>query len=103
MIFPLSPLFPLYLPPLSSPSPPSLFPPSPLLTGRHVGILYIKGTSFKMEPIPLQCVRPFVMDSVVLSQTGIHYREEEQIVAYLAEKVPTGIVSMYMYMLYIHV
>ena len=40
-----------------------------------------------MEPVALQCVRPFVMDTVVLGQTGIHHREEEQITAYLTEKV----------------
>ena len=69
--------------PLSSLSP--SLPPS--LPGRHVGLLYIKGTGFKLEPVPLQCVRPFVMDSVFLSQTGIHHREEQQIITYLTEKV----------------
>ena len=59
----------------------------PTHTHRHVGILYVKGTSFKLEPVALQCVRPFVMDTVFLSQTGIHHREEQQITAYLTQKV----------------
>ena len=54
---------------------------------RHVGLLYIKGTTFKMEPIPLCTVRPFVLDTVVLSQTGIDPRQEEEVVSYLVEKV----------------
>ena len=54
---------------------------------RHVGLLYIKGTDFKIEPIPLQTVRPFVLDTVVLSRTGIHPCQEEEVLSYLTEKV----------------
>ena len=59
-------------------------PPPPC---RHVGILYIKDTTFRMEPVPLKTVRPFVMDTVLLSKTGIHPRDDKQIVTYLVEKV----------------
>lgn len=58
-----------------------------LLFHRHVGLLYINGTDFRIEPIPLQTVRPFVMDTVSLSKTDIHPEETEAILSYLSEKV----------------
>ena len=54
---------------------------------RHVGILYIKDTEFRIDPIPLKTVRPFVMDTVVLSKTGIDIGDSAEVLSYLAEKV----------------
>ncbi len=55
-------------------------------THRHIGILYIKGCTFKMETVPLTTVRPFVIDSVSLVKTGIPPQEDEQVQSYLSEK-----------------
>lgn len=41
------------------------------LAPKHAGILKIYGKDFKLEPVPLRSVRQFVMDSVVLSETGL--------------------------------
>ena len=55
---------------------------------RHVGILYIKSDlTFKIDPIPLQCVRPFIIEGVRLRDTGIHHQDEPAVEKYLAEKV----------------
>ncbi len=54
---------------------------------RHIGILYIKDCTFKMEAVPLATVRPFVIDSVTLAKTGIPPQEEDQVMGYLSEKV----------------
>lgn len=54
---------------------------------RHVGILYIKGTDFRIDPVPLKTVRPFVMDTVSLSKTDIDPLEHDKISNYLIEKV----------------
>ena len=60
--------------------------PSP--TYRHVGILYIKSDlTFKIDPIPLQTVRPFIIEGVHLRDTGIHPQDEAAVEKYLAEKV----------------
>ena len=55
---------------------------------RHVGILYIKSDlTFKIDPIPLRSVRPFIIEGVHLRDTGIHPQDEELVEKYLAEKV----------------
>ena len=54
---------------------------------RHVGILYIKGTDFRIETIPLKTVRPFIMDTVCLSKTNISNLDYSRILSYLQEKV----------------
>ena len=40
----------------------------PVLPGRHVGILKIRGIEFKMEQVPLQSVRPFAFADLVLAE-----------------------------------
>ena len=40
-----------------------------------------------MDPVPLQSVRPFVMDSVSLSHTGLDLDDNRATLEYLAEKV----------------
>ena len=40
----------------------------PCTTPRHCGVLYVKNDcSFKMEPVRLRTVRPFIMDAVCLA------------------------------------
>ena len=40
-----------------------------------------------MESTPLKSVRPFVMDNVCLAKTRILTHDEDQVTAYLTEKV----------------
>lgn len=55
---------------------------------RHCGLLSIKSDcSFKMDPIKLQTVRPFVMDSVRLCETDIHPQDNDKVEDYLTKKV----------------
>ena len=55
---------------------------------RHVGVLYIRpDCTFKIDPIPLTTIRPFVMESVCLRKTGIPPPEEERVSEYLSQKV----------------
>ena len=55
---------------------------------RHCGLLVVKSDcSFKMEAIKLKSVRPFVMHSVCLSDTGIHPQNNDGVESYLTEKV----------------
>jgi hypothetical protein len=55
---------------------------------RHVGILYIKSDlTFKIDPIPLHTVRPFIIEGVRLKDTGIHPQDDAAVEKYLAEKV----------------
>lgn len=39
---------------------------------KHVGLLKIHKKSFKMTKIPLETVRPFVMEDLMLSETSIN-------------------------------
>ena len=54
---------------------------------RHVGVLYIKGTDFRINPIPLKTVRPFVMDTISLSKTKLDPMDQDAVSNYLIEKV----------------
>ena len=50
--------------------------------------MYIKDDqTFKIEPIPLQTVRPFVIDTVSLKDTGIHHEDDPGLEKYLIERV----------------
>ena len=55
---------------------------------RHCGILYIKNDcSFKLEPVKLKSVRPMVIDSVCLADTGINPQDGDKVEKYLKNKV----------------
>lgn len=43
--------------------------------------------TFKIDPIPLTTVRPFILDTVRLKDTGIHFSDEKAVFSYLTEKV----------------
>ena len=50
--------------------------------------MYIKSDqTFKIEPIPLQTVRPFIIDTVRLKDTGIHCDDSDGVEKYLIERV----------------
>ncbi len=59
------------------------------LSVRHVGMLTIKGTDFRVDQIPLKTVRPFMWDTVSLSKTGIDPLDTSRIQSYLEQKVTT--------------
>ena len=60
---------------------------SVVFSNRHVGLLKIREKDFKLEKIPLKTVRPFVIDEVVLSDTSLDPSSEDQLTAFLKEKV----------------
>jgi len=54
---------------------------------KHVGLLHVYQKTFKMEPLPLQTVRQFMFDNIVLSDTNLLSHEDEKVFSYLTEKV----------------
>ena len=55
---------------------------------RHCGLLHIKyDCTFLMEPVKLKTVRPFLLESLSLANTGIHPQDNEKVESYLAGKV----------------
>lgn len=52
---------------------------------KHIGLLLVHGTKFKLEPIKLKTVRPFIFDSVNLAE---HYDELGLDEGDVIEKVP---------------
>jgi double-strand break repair protein MRE11 len=57
---------------------------------KHFGLLHIKGKDFKMTKIPLDTVRQFYMEDVVLSDTSLNPEDHDvikQVDAYCTEKV----------------
>jgi double-strand break repair protein MRE11 len=54
---------------------------------RHVALLSVKGTDFKIEPIKLKTVRPFLLDTVTLADSGVSPHETESVLKYLEDKV----------------
>ena len=40
-----------------------------------------------MEPVKLKSVRPFILDSVSLADSGIHPQDDDKVERYLTEKV----------------
>lgn len=40
-----------------------------------------------MEPVKLKTVRPFIIDSVCLADTGIHPQDDDKVGEYLKNKV----------------
>ena len=50
--------------------------------------MYIKSDlTFKIEPIPLHTIRPFIIEGVRLKDTGIHPLDQDGVEKYLIEKV----------------
>ncbi|KAJ7845927.1 Metallo-dependent phosphatase-like protein [Mycena leptocephala] len=58
---------------------------------KHVALLQIQGKEFEMTPIPLRTVRPFVIESVVLSEIaeeeGLNLSDQMEITKFLKNKV----------------
>ncbi|KAJ7151408.1 Mre11 DNA-binding presumed domain-containing protein [Mycena crocata] len=60
---------------------------------KHVALLQIQNKEFEMTPIPLRTVRPFVIESVVLSEIadeeGLNLADQMEITKFLKNKVNT--------------
>ncbi|KAI9594350.1 Mre11 DNA-binding presumed domain-containing protein [Syncephalis fuscata] len=55
---------------------------------KFVGLLKIKGTRFKMQKLPLQTVRPFIIKDVILSNVGgLRPSDEKGVMNYLTKTV----------------
>ncbi|KAJ2915727.1 hypothetical protein MD484_g4664, partial [Candolleomyces efflorescens] len=58
---------------------------------KHVALLEIKGKDFKLTPLPLKTVRPFVIDEVnlgdVAEEEGLNLNDQMEITKYLKAKV----------------
>ncbi|KAF8895902.1 Mre11 DNA-binding presumed domain-containing protein [Gymnopilus junonius] len=58
---------------------------------KHVALLQIQGKEFKLTPIPLRTVRPFVIEQVVLNEVaeeeGVDLNDQMSITKYLKAKV----------------
>lgn len=59
---------------------------------KHIGLLWIRGTEFRMEPIKLRSVRPFIFDSIHLGEVEdeLGFNEGntvEKVQEYVADKV----------------
>ncbi|KAJ7481458.1 Metallo-dependent phosphatase-like protein [Mycena latifolia] len=58
---------------------------------KHVALLQIQGKEFEMTPIPLRTVRPFVIESVVLSEIaeeeGLNLSDQMEITKFLKARV----------------
>lgn len=59
---------------------------SVLIRTRHIGLLEIHGDQFRLKPIPLQTVRPFIIDEVVLAEEEVEPKEES-VIEFLSRKV----------------
>lgn len=55
--------------------------------GRHIALVEIKERAFKFSKIPLDSVRTYLFENVSLKDSGIDPSQDEQVVAYLTEKV----------------
>ena len=54
---------------------------------KQVGLLSVYQKNFKIDPLPLQTVRQFMMDNIVLAETNLKPHEEEKLYHYLTESV----------------
>ena len=58
---------------------------------RHVALVQIQGKEFKLTPLPLRTVRPFVIEEVVLNEVadevGLDLNDQMAITKFLKGKV----------------
>jgi len=58
---------------------------------RHAALLEIQNKEFRLTPIPLRSVRPFVIEEVILSEiaddSGLDLNDQMEITKYLRGKV----------------
>jgi hypothetical protein len=63
-----------------------------IVTVRHVALMEVHGKDYRLTPIPLRTVRPFVLDEVILSDAaedeGFDLNDRMAISKFLRAKVP---------------
>ena len=59
---------------------------------RHVAILSVKGTDFKIEKIALKTVRPYIFNTIDLSDSGIQPELEDDVMSYVSDQVSSVVV-----------
>ncbi|KYQ93419.1 DNA repair exonuclease [Tieghemostelium lacteum] len=58
---------------------------------KFVGLLEVFKNQFRFKPYPLNTIRPFILDNIVLSDSNIHPTEQGEIFTYLESKVESMI------------
>ena len=59
---------------------------------RHVAILSVKGTDFKVEKIALKTIRPYIFNTIDLSDSGIQPELEDDVMSYVSDQVTSVVV-----------
>lgn len=54
---------------------------------RHIALLEIYQEQFRLKPIPLKTIRPFILEDVVLSGEDLDPDDQEAVIQFLTEKV----------------
>lgn len=54
---------------------------------RHVAILSVKGTDFKVEKIALTTVRPYIFSTIDLADSNIQPELEDDVMSYVSDQV----------------
>jgi len=58
-----------------------------LSIGRHVAVLSVKGTDFRVEKIPLKSVRPYIFSTIDLADSNIQPELEDEVMSYVSDQV----------------
>ena len=61
---------------------------------RHVAILSVKGTDFKVEKIALKTVRPYIFHTIDLADSDIQPELEDDVMSYVSDQVSLVVVVM---------
>ena len=59
---------------------------------RHVAILSVRGTDFRLEKIALKTVRPYVFNTIDLADSGIQPELEDDVMSYVSDQVSLVVV-----------
>ena len=64
---------------------------------RHVAILSVKETDFRVEKIPLKSVRPYIFSTIDLADSNIQPELEDEVMSHVSDEVGSlGVVVMVM-------
>jgi len=58
-----------------------------IMLSRHVAILSVKGTDFRVEKIPLKTVRPYIFSTIDLTDSSIQPELEDEVMSYVSDQV----------------
>ncbi|KAN0050710.1 hypothetical protein ACTA71_003858 [Dictyostelium dimigraforme] len=58
---------------------------------KFVGLLEVYKNQFRFKPFPLNTVRPFIMDQVILGNSGIHPTQQNDVIQWIEQKVESMI------------